>query len=77
MLTKDDNFNKALVDKTKEVNVNEINRSGSNFNAQLKIERILTQMTEIQTQTQAELKKQVLSEDERELIKDLGWVNNC
>lgn len=33
MLTKDDNFNKALVDKTKEVNVNEINRSGSNFNA--------------------------------------------
>ncbi len=77
MLTKDDNFNKALVDKTKEVNVNEINRSGSNFNAQPKIERILTQMTEIQTQTQAELKKQVLSEDERELIKDLGWVNNC
>ena len=40
---------------------------------QPKIERILTQMTEIQTQTQAELKKQVLSEDERELIKDLGW----
>ena len=33
MLTKDDNFNKALVDKTKGVNVNEINRSGSNFNA--------------------------------------------